>query len=253
MPETDLKNQYHEITNWVNQKSKAEKEIPILEKQIEKTTTKIDDLEQEFRKIPFDPIAKVYVQIRDIIIKIQNAFLSAKKKNSDELFHLLEEKSNNYLALLNKDDFHGILRLNQIPMDDNSVSAKIMLVDNLDKPISDPNTALKTTMYMSVLFGVSEIASLKRENDFPLIFDAPTSSFSDTKQAEFFSVIAGLKKQCIICTKSFLAADPNIQGRNQLDMQQVKKVKGSVYRIEKHRPFDEKDLSTIQTSINKIK
>ncbi len=38
--------------------------------------------------------------------------------------------------------------------------------------MSSPNQSFKTTMYMSGLFAVSELTSIKRENDNPLIFDA---------------------------------------------------------------------------------
>ena len=72
-------------------------------------------------------------------------------------------------------------------------------------------------MYMSLLFAVAKLTTVKHENDYPLIFDAPTSSFTAAKESDFFGVIDAKK-----------------------------------YRIEKARPFDEKDLSTIQTYVESI-
>jgi len=250
--EVDLRNQYHEIMNWVESKSKAEKEILYLQNSITKITEKIDDLKQQLDRIPFNPVTGKYIKIHDLMVKIQKAFLLAKQRNLNELLNLVETRSNHYLLQLNKEDFHGIIKIEHDNNND-SKTVKTILIDNRNMPILDPNTALKTTMNISVLFAVSEITSSKRRNNYPLIFDAPTSSFSDAKQIEFFKQIEGIDKQCIICTKSFLEADPNIQGRNRLDELQINEVKGTVYRIEKNRPFDEKDLSTIQTIVKKIK
>ena len=83
-----------------------------------------------------------------------------------------------------------------------------------------------------------------------MIFDAPTSSFAATKESEFFDVISKLDKQVIIVTKSFLVEDVN--GDTVVDKNKVKSVNGTVYRIEKMKPFDDKKLATIQTVITKL-
>ena len=103
---------------------------------------------------------------------------------------------------------------------------------------------------MSLLFAVAKLTTIKHENDYPLIFDAPTSSFTAAKESDFFSVIAGIKKQTIIVTKSFLVEDA--EGNSRLDKERLKVIDAKKYRIEKKRPFDEKDLSTIQTTVEPI-
>lgn len=84
-----------------------------------------------------------------------------------------------------------------------------------------------------------------------MIFDAPTSSFTDAKETEFFNVISNLDKQVVIVTKSFLKE--SYEGNLVLDQNKVNEVSGRVFRIEKKKPFDDKDLATIQTVITKIK
>ena len=84
-----------------------------------------------------------------------------------------------------------------------------------------------------------------------MIFDAPTSSFTDAKETEFFNVISNLDKQVVIVTKSFLKE--SYDGNLVLDQNKVNEVSGRVFRIEKKKPFDDKDLATIQTVITKIK
>src|SRR5690606_29072370 len=99
---------------------------------------------------------------------------------------LLEDKANQYLGKLNIEGFYGIIRF--IKAADGTV--RIALQDQNDRLITNPNQALKTTLYMSVLFAVSDMTAIKRENDYPLIFDAPTSSFSPQKESDFFKVIS---------------------------------------------------------------
>ena len=168
-------------------------------------------------------------------------------RNKKEFIGILEAKANLYVSLLNTDDFKGVIKL--IERADKSVM--IQMSDSNGDIIYNPNTALETTMYMSVLFAVAELTSSKRDNAYPLIFDAPTSSFTDAKESDFFKVIGDIKKQTIIVTKSFLTTAND--GSVVLDNDMIKKIPGRVYQISKKRPFDDKDLSTIQTSAVLIK
>lgn len=101
-------------------------------------------------------------------------------------------------------------------------------------------------MYISVLFAISDLTTLKREEDYPLIFDAATSSFGDTKEKDFYNIIDTLKKQCIIVTKDFL-------DKNTLRMDDINKLTCSVYRIQKAAGYNKNDLSTIRTTVVKVK
>ena len=148
---------------------------------------------------------------------------------------------------MNKGDFRGIMRIDEKPNN----SAEIKLVDTDGSIIFNPNTALKTTMYMSLLFAVAKLTTIKQENDYPLIFDAPTSSFTAAKESDFFGVIGNIKKQTIIVTKSFLIEDEN--GNSKLDKKRLAEINAKQYRIEKKKPFDDKDLTTIQTIITQLK
>lgn len=126
-----------------------------------------------------------------------------------------------------------------------------VLMNSDNTRIFNPNTALRTTYLMSVLFAIGKLATQRSETEFPLIFDAPTSSFTDAKETEFFNVISNLDKQVVIVTKSFLKE--SYDGNLVLDQNKVNEVSGRVFRIEKKKPFDDKDLATIQTVITKVK
>lgn len=105
---------------------------------------------------------------------------------------------------------------------------------------------------MSVLFAISKITTLKREQDYPLIFDAPTSSFGDIKEEVFYNTIDKIDKQCIIVTKDLLIKD-EVSGKAALRQDKINELTCSVYRIEKEAGFDANDLSTIRTMITPIK
>ena len=107
-------------------------------------------------------------------------------------------------------------------------------------------------MYMSVLFAISDLTTLKRDIDYPLIFDAPTSSFESFKEDEFYNVIDKIKKQCIIVTKDLLDKDEST-GHRKLNEAKINELTCSVYRIEKERNFNPSDLSTIKTTSIRIK
>ena len=107
-------------------------------------------------------------------------------------------------------------------------------------------------MYMSVLFAISKITTLKRDEDYPLIFDAPTSSFGDFKEDIFYNIIDNIDKQCIIFTKDLLRYNKGTEKR-ELDFDKINQLSCSVYRIQKSPGYDEEDLSTIRTITERIK
>lgn len=176
------------------------------------------------------------------------AFVAAKERNITEFLHTLEEQANIYLKKLNADDFRGIIKIKRT-MDG---SARINLYSSNDTLIANPGGAQKTTMYMSVLFAISEITTLKRDEDYPLIFDAPTSSFGEFKEDIFYNIIDHIDKQCIIFTKDLLKYDRETESRI-LDYDKINQLSCSVYRIQKAAGYDEEDLSTIKTQTSKIK
>lgn len=248
LTEDQLLNAYENITNWWQIKEDAGKKALLLEKEIKSMEENLKLLQSEYDNLAKDSIANMYCKIHTALDKVKKAFNYAKEKNTHDFLSLLEEKSNQYLEKLNIDGFYGIIR---IISDSDGKNAKIKLLDTRNTYISSPNQALKTTMYMSVLFAVSELTALKRENDYPLIFDAPTSSFTDSKETDFFNVISEINKQSIIFTKSFLQEDKE-NNRSILNLDSINLIHGKIFRLDKKRPFNKLDLSTIETTITPI-
>ena len=107
-------------------------------------------------------------------------------------------------------------------------------------------------MYMAVLFAIAKITADRRETKYPLIFDAPTSSFSQMKEQEFYEIINKIQKQCIIVTKDMLEFD--VATQKSLIKSSAYELSCRIYRIEKERDgFNENDVSTIRVKTTKIK
>lgn len=246
LSEDQLMSAYQNISQWWQLRSNAEKRAEHLTRQIDKYEEELEGYQEEYSKISEESSAAAYGRTNMAIRKIAEAFNDAKKNNKDEFLKQLEDVTNEYLEELNKGDFRGYARIMSKPDD----SAEIILIDADRSRIYNPNTALKTTMYMSLLFAVARLTSIKHENDYPLIFDAPTSSFTGTKEGAFFTVIGGINKQTIIATKSFLTAKED--GSSIVDTERIALIKAKKYRIEKKKPFNENDLSTIQTVITPL-
>ena len=101
-------------------------------------------------------------------------------------------------------------------------------------------------MYISILFAVSDFAYKKTDEEYPLIFDAATSSFGDAKEEDFYNIINDVKKQCIVITKDFISG-------GKVRMNDVDKLTCRVYRIQKADGFNNSDLSTVRTLVKEIK
>ncbi|MCR4619213.1 MAG: AAA family ATPase [Paludibacteraceae bacterium] len=238
-----------DLRGFFDAKSRAESRVSELETTLNfKENAKAEIQEKLSQLEPTSSMTQVYQRVHTAFEKITKAFANAKEQNINNFLQMLETESNKYLQKLNKNDFYGIIRIRKTINN----SARIELYSDNGTRIENPNGALKTTMYMSVLFAISQITTLKREQDYPLIFDAPTSSFGGFKEDTFYNVIDTIDKQCVIVTKDLLNID-KATGQKALDFDTINKLSCSVYRIEKVEPFNDKDLSTIQTIVKQVR
>ena len=238
-----LEKSFQDLKGYFDQRGKAEKKALALEQSIRELKSRRD-----YYKAQIDALApgkgqvRVYKKVHDAFDKILKAFEGAKDKNLSMFLESLEDRANEYLKKLNADDFHGLVKLIRTADE----SAVIKLFSSNGSEIRKPSGSQQTTMYMSVLFAISDLTTLKREEDYPLIFDAATSSFGDAKEEDFYNIINHINKQCIIVTKDFL-------DRSELRMKDIDRLTCSVYRIKKAEGFDKNDLSTIRTIVEKVK
>ena len=238
-----------DLRGFFDAKSRAESRASELETTLKSKESARTEIQEKLSQLePRSSMAQVYQRVHTAFERITKAFAHAKEQNINNFLQMLETESNKYLQKLNKNDFYGIIRIRKTINN----SARIELCSNNDTRIENPNGALRTTMYMSVLFAISQITTLKRAQDYPLIFDAPTSSFGGFKEDTFYNVINTIDKQCLIVTKDLLNID-KATGQKALDFDTINKLSCSVYRIEKVEPFNDMDLSTIQTVVTQVR
>lgn len=247
LTEEQLLSNYENISNWMEQKTQAESRLETLKAQRASCRVRLEEAQNSLSKLAEGTSAAMYARTALIIRHISQAFKNAKETNKKRLLQSIEDEANIFLEKLNTNDFKGTIRI----LEKANGQGEAVLMNNDNTRIFSPNTALRTTYLMSVLFAIGKLSSERDKSEFPILFDAPTSSFTDAKESEFFNVISSLKKQVIIVTKSFLKEVAN--GEVELDQSKIKDIDGRVFRIEKMKPFDDKKLGTIQTTITKIK
>lgn len=242
--EEQLDLDFHNLKGYFEQKGKAEKKLVQLKEELTRAMEEKQEIERLYDSLnPIGSMAKVYQRVHVVLRDIAKAFQESKELNLTRFLNEIEVLANKYLSRLNTSDFHGIIRLVRTSQD----STEIRLLSANGRAITDPSGSQLTTMYMSVLFAISDLTSNKRDEDYPLIFDAPTSSFGGMKESGFYNIIDALDKQCIIVTKDFL----DDQGR--IDDKKINHLTCTVYRIKKEVGFNQDDLSTIRTVITPIK
>lgn len=247
MTEAELISAGNNISNMLTMKEHADRRIAQIKQKLPEIKEERAELVKKLRGMSSSSEAVQLENLSDFYSLVSDAFKEAKQTNKKNLLTKIEDMANDYLRLLNIGDFKGRIRIME-PSQDTAVA---QLVDADRMEVTNPNTALLTTQYMAILFAISALSIDKNETEYPLFFDAPTSSFTEAKEMEFFSILSGMKKQMIVVTKSFLKDRGN--GESILDTNRIKSINGMVYRIEKKRPFDDENLSTIQTVVSKIK
>lgn len=241
--EDTMEKDWNDLSGLHEQKERAAIRLSELKSSLTGLQAQHHDVKVKFDSLkPQSSQVKVYRLVKDTLEAIAKAFADAKKENLRRFLSDMQDKANDYLEKLSVNDFHGEIRLTQTTND----STRIKLYSSNGTEIKNPSGSQETVMYISILFAISDFTQENRDEDYPLIFDAATSSFGDMKEDDFYNVINKIRKQCIIVTKDFLT-------RGKVRMDEVNKLNCPVYRIKKSEGFDQNNLATIRTTVKKIK
>lgn len=238
-----LEKNFNDMKNLFVQQNKTQQRISDLKHRISVCESRKAELTNELQALePSSIKVRELKEVNNIFGMIAEAFSSAKKQNLRLFLNDLEDRANEYMEQLSVNDFHGVLHLRETA----NGGAAIRLQSSTGTEIKNPSGSQLTIMYLSILFAISDFTVQRRDENYPLIFDAATSSFGDAKEAGFYDVIDKLDKQCIIVTKDFIT-------KGSLRMDDINRLTCSVYRIQKSAGFDPNNLSTIRTTVKKIK
>lgn len=240
--EEALEKDFKDLKGLYEQKSIAETRLVSLNMELVDLEAQYHDIQTQLEELKSDnKTVNVYKDVARTLNEIAKAFKKAKEDNLRNFLEELQEKANQHLVELSANDFHG-----QVYLKETAQNIEIHLNSSNGTEIKKPSGSQKTVMYISILLAISDFTKEKRDEYYPLIFDAATSSFGDTKEEEFYNVINKCERQCIIVTKDFIK-------NGEIYQKGVDKLNCSVYRIKKAPGFDPLNMATIQTVITKIK
>lgn len=244
--EDDLADVLEKYNTWQNDLTKNNKLLLTEETSLNTVEEKLERKNTEKDKIDIESASNFLVKTRDILRDINTIFNETKTQKFNEFIQNLQDKSNEYFDRVNVDSFTGTIVFTKHLKQDRT-SINVGLEEN-GRKFYKPNTSLLTSMHISILFAISELASEKKEEKFPLIFDAPTSSFGVNKTTEFLNLIYETGNQKILLLKDFLATN---NSSNTLEIKkEFEKVKrNKAFWVRLQRPFNRKNLETINTEI----
>jgi len=237
-----LEKNYKDVKGLFDMRERANLRLSELNAQQNTLTARLNDLQKQMDDLnPGSSRSKTYRSIHQVMQEINKAFVSAQKENKKRLLVGLEDCANNYMRQLSVNDFHGEIRL----IEKANSTTEIQLYSSNGSRVWNPSGSQTTVMYISVLFAISDFTESRRNGEYPLIFDAATSSFGDNKEGDFYNVIEKVDKQCIIITKDFI-------NNGVIDLEGISKISSKVYRIKKADGYDQTNLATIRTTISQL-
>lgn len=207
----------------------------------------IRNAEAEKNKIDIKSADDFLIKTRKLLRDIEVIFKDTKQTKYNNFVAKLERKSNDIFRKINVADFTGTIVFRHLLNRDKPM-VKILLQEN-GKTFFNPNTSLEVSKHISILFAISELASDLKEEVYPMVFDAPTSSFGTKKMKDFLNLIHETKKQTIVLLKDFVETDVE----NPVVKEEFKNVKRmKAFWLKRDRPFNPNDLSTINTNVINI-
>ncbi len=246
----DIDNYYSLFTNlnnWSKNKEETSKKIDDAQRRIPELKEEIEKLNKDYSKY-ISKEGQMYADMYTFFSLLSKSLDRAESSSFSEFLEKLEKEANKYISILNVDDFSGYIEI----YDNGNGKVLLQLVDKNKRVVKNPNTSLETTMHISILLAISELTKKERDNEYPLIFDAPTSTFDEGKDSDFYACLNNnVEKQCIVVTKSFLNRNEN--GEFEMDEERLRKFNCPIYRIKKNENLDKKDLSTIETIVEPYK
>ena len=224
-----------------NKEIKVKEEAVILDYEL-----KLKAIVEEKDKIDLESANAFLVNTREVLRDIEEIFVETKEQKFNEFIDILQDKSNEIFDRINIESFTGTIVFVRRKIGD-KVKIEVELTES-NGNVFRPGMALNTSMHISILFAISELATAAREEKYPLIFDAPTSSFGENKTTKFLNLIYETGNQKILLLKDFLATDPTTGTLNiKKDFADVKRDKAFWIRLQ--RPFDKKNLKTLNTEV----
>ena len=237
------------FSNWNQDLKDKENEFDNFKTKVKRITEELERVNAEIGNIESETASQFVLDSREIFKKINRVFSDTKENKFQNFINQLDKKSNQIFKKINFESFTGEIKFKLNKMQKTN-PVEITLEDS-QGDVFRANKSLLTSMHISILLAISDLSKEVIDYKFPLIFDAPTSSFGEPKMKQFLNLINKVENQTIILTKDFIGKLPN--GDLYIKDDFYNSVKGvNTLWVKLNRPFDFHNLETISTLINKI-
>ncbi|MBD5420812.1 MAG: AAA family ATPase [Bacteroides sp.] len=246
---------WSDVSRWHEDFGRTEASIVSLNSKLQEIRQELSEKQEKYDNLGSNNKNKQYMEIYKLALLFERSLESLEERTYRNFLEEISARANEYMRRITVDDFRGVIKMEPSNEKKRRGSVDVILRDNRDAIITHPNKSLLTTKCISVILALAEFNQEKQNgNGYPLILDAPTSSFDSGKEKSFYQSISDLSSQCIIMTKSFLFKENEDKGEYVVDKAGLEGIDCPVYRIKKNvEGFDQQDLSTIETIVEPIK
>jgi DNA sulfur modification protein DndD len=226
----------------------AENDIRNLHIDLKNDQAKLIELNKQKDAIVRKTGNEFLINTRDILKDVKVIFDDTESRVYSEFVEELKSRSNTIFDRINVNAFTGRIEF-KIVKSHGRPEIQIGLIDSNGNSFS-ANKSLSTTMYMAVLFAISDLSKSGADEFFPIVFDAPTSSFGEAKTKEFLNMVSDTEQQRIVIFYDFVEQDNT--GRSIVKSEFHEVERGKAYLLQLERPFDREKIETLNTLIEEI-
>jgi DNA sulfur modification protein DndD len=190
-------------SNMKDDQLKLDRIINILKSKKEELNT----FENEKNNIDRENVAgylrETYNLLKDILI----ITTETTETEFNNLVNNLEKQANIIFSAANEGAYTGTIKLYKTKYgNQNQVEFKVL--DNFNNPFA-LNGAQEVLAHTSLLLSISQMVKNQADESYPLILDAPLSTFDRNKYPSFFNSFKENTEQCIILVKDFIEENEN--------------------------------------------
>lgn len=236
----------------LKQRSAKEDYLKLYTSDLDKLNLDLGDLESKIERINASTGNEFLSLSKKVLHSLSKTFEKVKNEEFDEILKDLENRANKIFDDINIESFQGKIKIERYRLVSGRYSVGVEHVLNNGEKFMDPNKSLKTSVNIAIIMAVSEMAQSKEGeslNSYPLIFDAPISSFDKDKSSQFLNMLKSIPGQKIIMLKDFVSKENGVvkvmEEFNSLSCD-------SSYLLSLKRPFKKEDLTTIETQVRKL-
>lgn len=168
---------------------------------------KLTEFQDEKNKIDLVNVAGYLMKTQELLNDILTITVETTEKEFNNLVIDLEKQANEIFQSTNEGSYTGKLKLYKSKTgNQNQVEFKVL--DNFNNPFA-LNGAQEVLAHTSLLLAISKMVKNEANESYPLILDAPLSTFDSNKYPAFFNSFRENTDQCIILVKDFIKEDEN--------------------------------------------